>query len=238
VAHDVSCTSDRRRPWWRLHLLTLLAAAGLAGLLAWCNLHSISPYGQPVTVNVTPPMGLNPNRVHVLPMGSFTMTLEGVTRGWPLRWRDYWERTTAFAPPSRQAPVVEKEVLTDSPAALAADVAVAVLIVVCAAFLTEQWLRGGRRLQFTLRGMLVAVAVAAVALSVWRVHGKLETALGQENLVTRIFEFPAPVYVPVLAGVTCAVYVVFSLAAGIAFGSIGLAMKATARKADNLTSSK
>ena len=247
MAQDVSCTPDHarqrsetpahpqgrpaprsrkpRRPWWRLHLLALLVGAVFAGLLAWCNLHSINPYGQTVTMNVAPPMGVNPKRVHVMPMGSFTMTLEGFTRGWPLRWRDHWERTTTFAPPSKQAPVVERAVLRDSPRALAADVAVAVLIVLSVAFQMEKWLRGGRRLQFTLRGLLVAVAVAAVALSVWRVHGKLETALGQENLVTRIFEFPPHVYVPVLAGVTCAVYTLLWLAAAIAFGLVGLGAK-------------
>ena len=251
MAQEVSCTPDRagqppeaaaqpqgrpaprsgqpRRPWWRLHLLTLLVGAGFAGLLAWCNLHSINPYGETVTMKVAPPMGVDPKLVHVMPMGSFTMTLEGFTYGWPLRYRDHWERTTTFAPPSRRPPMSEKEVLCDSPRALAADVLVALVIVLSVALLIERWLRSGRWIQFGLRGLLVATAVAAVFLSIWRVHGRLEMALGQENLVTRVFEFPPHVYVPVLAGVTCAIYTVLWLAAGIVFGLVGLGVKTAAR---------
>lgn len=226
---DSSATARGRRPWWRLHGLALLAAGLVAGALTCANLQSISPYDQPVVMNIGPPKGVNPNRVHVMPMGNFSLALEGFTYGWPLRYKDLSVRTMTFAAPSRGAPVSERVVLRDEPRALAANVAVAMLMVLCVLLSVERYLRAGRWLQFGLRGLLVGMAVAAVGLSAWRIHGWLETAFGQENLVTRVFEFPVYVYVPVLAGVVLTVYSVFSLAAWLTLGIAGRALKAARR---------
>lgn len=205
---DVHGRRARRRPWWRPHLLTLVAGAALAAAFVRANMHNVDPYqGDNVSVNLKPPVGsYGPNARIESILGNLTLDLRGFSYGWPLRYREYWTLTVSPGVPSQGTPAVERHSVLESRRALWTNGLVGLVIVVCAAAAVETWLRSRNRMQFGLRTALVATAAVAVTLSVWRVRHGLETAFGQEQFLSRVFELPVWLYVPILAGLAVALF--------------------------------
>ena len=182
---------SRRGPWYPLHPATCIVLLIFGGVLLYCNTKSVDPFGGPV----------------VSPLPSATCTLTGYTYGWPIRFFDRWQLTTTYANPARRPPVTEGKSGFSGPA-LVADVAVALVIIGSVVFLLETRLRSRRKWsQFGLGGLFILAAVVAAFCSIWQNWAALETAFGQDHLITRVFRFPVYVWAVLLAGVACAVYV-------------------------------
>lgn len=194
-----------RRPWYVPHLLTLLLAGAMAGILAWANVSPID-LGK-VSQDLTPPAGsYGAGAVRISAFGLAGADLEGWAFGWPLCYREYATLTLVFDKSLKRPPAVHRECLVESPGLLWANGAVGLAIVLGVAAVVESWLRARRRLQFGVREGLVLTAAVAVVLSLWQVRASLETALGQEQLISRLFELPVWLYVPILAGMAMTLF--------------------------------
>jgi len=141
--------------------------------------------------------------------------LEAWTYGWPIVYAEGWRQiVTPVAVPRR--PRIGPHDSRFYAAALPINAATALLILASAVWLSERFCRGRRTaLQFNLRHLFLLVTLIAVLLSVWRswpgeqIVQCCETAFGQEQLTSRMFAFPPYVYVPLLAGLTCVLWVAF-----------------------------
>ncbi len=195
----------RDRPWYVPHLLTLLLAGAMAGILAWANVSPIDRGN--VSQDLTPPAGsYGAGAVRISAFGLAGADLEGWSFGWPLCYREYATLTLIFDKSLKRPPAVHRECLVESPRLLWANAAVGLALVLGVAAVAELWLRARRRLQFGVREALVLTAAVAVVLSLWQVRASLETAFGQEQLVSRLFELPWWLYVPILAGLAMTLF--------------------------------
>ncbi len=195
-------TSPRRRlrPWYAPGWIALLVAGTVGSALVAADRHNFDPYeGQSVSFSVAPPPGsYGPAMRRISALGNFTISLEGFSYGWPLRYREYWVQKMVFAAPANRAPVVARETIRDSHRARWTNWGLAGLVVLSSFFAVNRIARG--RWQFGLRGLLVATTTVAVACSLWSVRWRLEAALGQGEIVARLFEMPAWLYGPILLG--------------------------------------
>ena len=191
----------RRRPWYRWHWGTYLVAAVLAGALLYANLQKVEPVADLRLATVT--------------ALRHRFALEAWTYGWPILYSEGWQQVvTPLAVPRR--PRIGPHDSRFYATALPINAAAALLILASSVWLSERFCRGRRTaLQFNLRHLFLLATVIAVVLSIWRAWPQeqivqfCETAFGQEQLTSRMFSFPPYVYVPLLAGLTCVLWVAF-----------------------------
>jgi hypothetical protein len=141
---DVRATSKARRPWWRLHVTTLVALALIGSALGYCEskYHAGSTFGT--------------NLLSTHQIGDY---------GWPLSCLQEFSTTGYSAVRVGQVTLVNLR--SDAPAAMF-DLVAVVAMLISAASACEVWRRRKLRWwQFSVRSLFVATTIGTIVASLY-----------------------------------------------------------------------